>query len=152
MRRDRRLAQLHPFSCATCATDVSRSAVVLGQGKRLPSPKCIVITGATAGIGEGLALHYAKPGVTLALTGRNGPRLDAVAKACTERCVSASVRHAGRFCATPLLPSRAAHNQSRRSGATVKKGKLDVTDKDGMADFLLKVNAETPVECVSKRC
>lgn len=35
------------------------------------------------------------------------------------------------------------------SGATVKKGKLDVTDKDGMADFLLKVNAETPVECVS---
>ena len=56
--------------------------MVLGRGKRVRSPKCVVITGATAGIGEGLALHYAKPGVTLALTGRNGARLDAVAKAC----------------------------------------------------------------------
>jgi NADP-dependent 3-hydroxy acid dehydrogenase YdfG len=62
-------------------------AVVLGRGKRVRSPKCVVITGATAGIGEGLALHYAKPGVTIAITGRNAARLDAVAKACTERCV-----------------------------------------------------------------
>ncbi len=30
----------------------------------------------------------------------------------------------------------------------MKKGKLDVTDKEGMAKFLLKVDAETPVECV----
>lgn len=61
---------------------------MFGRGKRLPKPKCVVITGATAGFGEALALHYAKPGVTLALTGRNEARLDAVARACTERCAS----------------------------------------------------------------
>lgn len=62
--------------------------MVFGRGKRLKSPKCLVITGATAGIGEALALHYAKPGVTLALTGRNEARLEVVARACTERCGS----------------------------------------------------------------
>lgn len=116
--------------------------MVLGRGKRVRSPKCVVITGATAGIGEGLALHYAKPGVTLALTGRNGARLDAVAKACTERCVGVKSR--------PAPPEQQPHTllPPVNSGAAVKKGKLNVTDKDGMAAFLLKVDADTPVECV----
>ena len=42
----------------------------------------IVITGASSGIGEALALDYAAPGVALALTGRDAGRLDAVAAAC----------------------------------------------------------------------
>jgi NADP-dependent 3-hydroxy acid dehydrogenase YdfG len=42
----------------------------------------ILITGATSGIGEALALHYAKPGVTLALTGRNAEALKATADGC----------------------------------------------------------------------
>jgi NADP-dependent 3-hydroxy acid dehydrogenase YdfG len=92
--------------------------VLLGQGKRLPAPKCLVITGATAGIGEGLALHYAKPGVTLALTGRNSARLDAVAKECTQRCVVVPLQLLG-----PRLSYRCAHTAlavQRRDG---EKGK-----------------------------
>jgi short-subunit dehydrogenase len=37
--------------------------------------KSIVITGASSGIGEALALEYAAPGVLLAITGRDAERL-----------------------------------------------------------------------------
>ncbi len=46
------------------------------------APKSILITGASSGLGEGLALHYAGPGIFLALSGRNGERLENVATAC----------------------------------------------------------------------
>ncbi len=42
----------------------------------------IVITGASSGIGEALALDYAAPGVALALCGRNAEPLRMVAEAC----------------------------------------------------------------------
>jgi short-subunit dehydrogenase len=42
----------------------------------------IVITGATSGIGAGLALHYAQPGVTLGLLGRRQDRLAEVTTRC----------------------------------------------------------------------
>ncbi len=42
----------------------------------------IVITGATSGIGEALALHYAQSGTTLGLLGRRQDRLADVAKRC----------------------------------------------------------------------
>ena len=48
-------------------------------------PKTIMITGASSGIGEALALHYATEGVTLCLTGRNRERLEAVAQACRDK-------------------------------------------------------------------
>lgn len=51
--------------------------------------KNIVITGASSGIGEALALGYAAPGTTLALGGRDGPRLQAVVDTC--RCKGAAV-------------------------------------------------------------
>lgn len=72
---------------------------MFGKGKRAPSPMVIVITGATAGVGEALALRWAKAGVTLCLTGRNEARLKAVAKACTDRCVGCN---ALRYFARPL--------------------------------------------------
>lgn len=49
-----------------------------------PDPRSILITGASSGIGEALALHYATSGVTLFLNGRNPERLEAVAQRCRE--------------------------------------------------------------------
>ncbi len=46
------------------------------------NPRSILITGASSGIGAALARHYAAPGVTLALGGRDTARLEAVAAAC----------------------------------------------------------------------
>jgi short-subunit dehydrogenase len=42
----------------------------------------ILITGATSGIGHALAEHYAAPGATLLLTGRNAARMEEVATTC----------------------------------------------------------------------
>jgi short-subunit dehydrogenase len=53
--------------------------------------KTIVITGASSGIGEALALHYADVNVVLGLTGRDGSRLLAVSEACRAR--GAKVEH-----------------------------------------------------------
>ncbi len=49
-----------------------------------PAPTSILITGASGGIGAALALAYARPGVRLALTGRDQARLAGVAGACRE--------------------------------------------------------------------
>ncbi|KVL17161.1 SDR family NAD(P)-dependent oxidoreductase [Burkholderia sp. MSMB1826] len=46
------------------------------------TPRHIVITGASAGIGRALATAYAAPGVVLGLVGRDVRRLDACADAC----------------------------------------------------------------------
>lgn len=49
------------------------------------SPVTIVITGASSGLGEALALGYARPGRRLGLLGRNAERLQRVAAACGAR-------------------------------------------------------------------
>jgi short-subunit dehydrogenase len=48
-------------------------------------PRCILITGATSGIGAALARAYARPGRTLILHGRDPARLAAIEKDCTGR-------------------------------------------------------------------
>lgn len=49
------------------------------------APRAILITGASSGLGQALALAYAGPGVTLFLSGRDRQRLDDVADACRVR-------------------------------------------------------------------
>jgi short-subunit dehydrogenase len=51
----------------------------------MTEPRCVVITGASAGIGQALALAYAAQGVVLGLIGRDAERLDASAEACRAR-------------------------------------------------------------------
>ena len=76
----------------------------------------IVITGASSGIGEALALDYAAPGIALALSGRDAARLQAVAEAC------------------------------RAKGATVDAGQIDVVDKEALAAWLTRFDESHPVD------
>ncbi|MBX9945495.1 MAG: SDR family NAD(P)-dependent oxidoreductase [Reyranella sp.] len=78
----------------------------------------IVITGASSGIGEAMALDYAAPGVALALTGRDAARLEAVAQAC------------------------------RAKGATVMAGAIDVVDREALAAWLATVDDAHPVDLI----
>ncbi|MGE5547044.1 MAG: SDR family NAD(P)-dependent oxidoreductase [Solirubrobacterales bacterium] len=52
----------------------------------------ILITGASSGLGEALALAYARPGTTLFLSGRDAGRLEAAAAACRQRGADARPR------------------------------------------------------------
>jgi short-subunit dehydrogenase len=76
----------------------------------------IVITGASSGIGEALALDYARPGAALALTGRDAGRLDSVAAAC------------------------------RAKGATVVADTVDVVDREKFAAWLTAFDDAHPVD------
>jgi short-subunit dehydrogenase len=76
----------------------------------------IVITGASSGIGEALALDYAAPGVALALTGRDAARLEAVAAAC------------------------------RTKGAEVVADTVDVVDREKLAAWLTAFDDAHPVD------
>ncbi len=78
----------------------------------------ILITGASSGIGEALARHYARPGATLALTGRDPARLEAVAAGC------------------------------RAAGAVVLAEVLEVTDRAAMAVFAQRAEALAPLALV----
>ena len=76
----------------------------------------IVITGASSGIGEALALDYAQPGVALALSGRDAERLKAVADAC------------------------------RAKGASVDEARIDVVDRANLALWLTRFDDAHPVD------
>jgi hypothetical protein len=83
-----------------------------------PPPSSVLITGATSGIGEGLALRYAAPGVHLALTGRNGEALARVAAACTSK------------------------------GATVSTHRGDVVEREALGRWIEEVDAAHPLDLV----
>lgn len=78
----------------------------------------IVITGASSGIGQALAELYARPGVLLALTGRDATRLNAVAETCRQR------------------------------GATVEAETVPVTDPAAMQAFIAKVAVKSRLDLV----
>src|SRR5262245_61863634 len=99
----------------------------IGSGRRQRAPprgypmksfSSIVITGASSGIGEALALDYAAPGVALALTGRDAERLDAVAAAC------------------------------RAKGAAVTADTIDVVERERLAAWLTAFDDAHPVDLV----
>lgn len=73
-------------------------------------PKAILITGASSGIGESLALHYAKKNVFLALCARNEKRLEAVVNAC------------------------------KAQGADVDMAVIDVCERGAMEDWIVEMD------------
>jgi short-subunit dehydrogenase len=87
-----------------------------GQGTLQES--VYVITGASSGIGRALAIALARPGIVLALIGRDGARLAETAQACTSRGAS-----------TALL-------------------RADVRRRDELRTVLLQFDTTHPVECV----
>ncbi len=82
------------------------------------SPKNIVITGASSGLGAALAQHYSRSGATLFLHGRNGERLEKVVKKAAER------------------------------GAQVHSWCGDVTDAQAMQAWLHECDAKAPLDLV----
>jgi short-subunit dehydrogenase len=78
--------------------------------------RTVVITGASAGLGEALALIYAGTGRTLGLLGRNCGRLEAAA----DRC--------------------------RAKGARVVVGSLDVTDRAALEAWIAAFDAAHPID------
>jgi short-subunit dehydrogenase len=84
----------------------------------MKEPRSILITGASSGIGEALAMAYAGPGVSLALTGRDAGRLEAVVAACRQR---------------------SAHAQP---------AVIDVADRDGMARWIDEIDRAAPIDLV----
>lgn len=81
-------------------------------------PDHVLITGASSGLGAGLARSYAAPSVTLSLTGRDAPRLDAVARDC------------------------------RTLGATVETATLDVAEPDPIGAWIAARDAARPIGLV----
>jgi len=78
----------------------------------------VLITGASSGLGEALALHYAEHSATLFLSGRDAARLEAVASAC------------------------------RAKGGRVHTRVLDVTDRDGMAGWIAECDTLRALDLV----
>ncbi len=79
-------------------------------------PRNILITGASSGLGAGLALAYAAPNVHLILTGRDRGRIDAVAA------------------------------QVRALGATASTGIIDVADAAAMQNFIAAQDRAHPID------
>ncbi len=77
-----------------------------------------LVTGASSGIGEALALESARRGGTLFLCGRNRERLENVANAC------------------------------RAAGARVWAETVDIRDDDAVRDWMERANAISPLERV----
>lgn len=80
--------------------------------------KNILITGASSGIGEALALHYAGKGIHLFISGRHADRLEQTAQEC------------------------------QKAGATVHCRIIDVCDRPAMKDWIDGIEKNTPLDLV----
>ena len=80
--------------------------------------RSVLVTGASSGIGRGIALAYAAPGIRLALIGRDAGRLEATAAA------------------------------AREKGADVETATLDVRDRVAVATWIAAADTRRPFDLV----
>lgn len=108
-----------PLSWAFCwAVLLLASVKRLCSPRRIsPAPRHVLITGATSGIGRALAEHYAAPGVTLSLTGRNTAALEVVSAAIRAKGASVATR-TGDVAGSPAVADEFAAWIRERDGAT----------------------------------
>jgi len=84
--------------------------------KEVPTPRTVVITGASAGLGAALAVAYASPGRRLVLIARDAARLEDVATRCRAR------------------------------DAIVETARVDVTDAAASTAFMMDADARYPID------
>jgi len=89
----------------------------ISSGKK-KTYKSIFITGGNSGIGEGLALAFAAPGVHLTLTARNAEKLTEVAE------------------------------KAKKKGAEVRVESVDVREKKKMEELIRKVDGERAIDLI----
>lgn len=94
--------------------------------------KVIVITGASSGIGEGTALHFAKFGAKLFITGRNGDNLQKT----KDQCVQLGLPNDNIGTVVGDITDKAVQSKIL-SNAIEKFGKIDVlVNNAGMVHYL----------------
>lgn len=126
-------------------------------------PQSVLITGASSGIGQALAMALARPGVTLHLSGRDATRLEAVAAACRARgaavqprivdvrdadTMSAWIGNAGRLDLVVANAGTSAGNAAHVPESPAQTREVFATNLDGMLHTVLPamaVMADQPV-------
>jgi short-subunit dehydrogenase len=89
---------------------------LIARGTAHETPQCVVITGASRGLGRELALAYARPGCLLGLTARDSAALEDVAVQC------------------------------RLRGADVVVRVADVTEHGALTDWLVELDGRRPID------
>ena len=107
---------------------------MFGQAAR---PGCVLITGASSGVGEALAIECARRGVRhLFLCGRNAGRLAAVVERCKKEADGA------------IRATRAPHPSPPVSAPLIEGRVLDVTDAAATREWIEACNRTAPLEVV----
>ena len=111
------------------------------------NPRRILITGASSGIGEALAIEYAAPGVSLLLTGRDPGRLADVAARCRGRGAEAEgaiidATERDRLAAWMLERDSAGAIDLVVANAGISAGTGDGTESEEQARRIFQVNVD----------
>ncbi len=119
------------------------------------SPRCVVITGASRGLGRALALAYAEPGCLLGLTARDAAALEEVAAECRGRGAEVDIKVAD-ITAPDALVAWLGDLDARRpvqlliANAGVFDGRRANADRETLGDAIgvLRVNLEGVIRTI----